>query len=63
MTKEEALEFVADNKIDHFIETSAKSNENISEAFMSACQIVISKMGDQLDVVSIPDRSNLSGRR
>ena len=40
MKREQALEFMKQNNIDHYIETSAKSGENVTEIFDTALKHV-----------------------
>ena len=41
--KEQAEQFVSDNKIDYFIETSAKTGFNATTAFMEAAKCLYTK--------------------
>ena len=47
MKKEQALEFMKQNNIDHYIETSAKSGENVTEIFDTAIKHLYLKSKDR----------------
>ena len=47
MTRETALSFMQENKIDHYIETSAKSGANVTEIFDTAIKHLYLKSKDR----------------
>jgi Ras-related protein Rab-2A len=53
VTYEEGLQFAQQNKIDLFMETSAKTSENVSKAFHETAKIVFEKI--QEGEISVSD--------